>query len=254
MNFKTLLAALAFVSCGPPDVSEGGSTPTPASSAALNCEARCEAKLVACRATADTARPACVSECMGSITEEALGCLERATCTAVMTASSWAGLCPTGSSAAGGGSASAGGRATGGGSASGGGSATAATWPSAVTLRASIGSQRVTSTVTSSGAIGTSFSVTSAVQRSPSNASRANLSGGTLRVVSPSFGACTQLPQVTWSDSAFSLTITTLDAPGSSDCKRAVTAMASGARIEVQRAPYADSPGRNATVTIELSR
>lgn len=127
-------------------------------------------------------------------------------------------------------------------------------WPSTVTLRGSIGSQRVITTTTSSGGLGTNFSFNSTVQRSPSNAPIADISNGTLRVVSPSFGACTQLPVVSWSESGFKLIVTTLDPVGRSDCRQAVTALASGARLEVQRAPYAGSAGRSATVTIELTR
>lgn len=252
MNLKTVFAAFALVSCGPPDVTDEASPS--ASSSAVACEARCEAKLVGCRATVARARPACASECAAAISDSALGCLERASCTAVMTASSWAGLCSTG---AGGGRTTGSGSATGGGGAGsgmGGGAANAAMWPETVTLRGSIGTQRVSSTVTNSGAIGTNFSFNGAVQRAPSNAPIADLAAGTLRVVSPSFGGCTQLPVVSWNASGLSLVITTLDPPGSSDCKRAVTALASGARLEVQRATYPGSGGRSATVTIELSR
>lgn len=102
MKWILAIAAMGFMACGGDDDDDGGDGGAGNDGPAVNCVARCEAKLNECGQ--GQAAAGCPQIVCGSATESQLTCIEGSTCDAITAAvASGMSLCGVGEDGAGGG-------------------------------------------------------------------------------------------------------------------------------------------------------
>ncbi len=228
-----------------------------------NCVSRCDAKRSACGGMGIT----CDQVCLLCLTETELSCLETKTCSElgsepmpcgfpldVRNVSSSCGAGTGGGSGAGGG----GGRGGGTGGSGGGGGGFNPTYPSTLTIsgKATI---TVTSIVTSDGkSVATVLSgEAKPITFSPEASDAPDLSkAGSVKLVSPSPGACTKVPTLSASATSHNVlvSVSAQDTLPSTACKDFMNAIkTSGLTMEYANVPYFNA--KMATkVTVRLTK